>query len=116
MASRRILSARSAAVSLLRARLYSGGVSYPIQMASVTEDHAALYKESLENPERFWGDLARTRLRWVKDFHQTMDCDMTGDKIRWFLGGKINVSGEQTRSNHTLYKAKNTQPSHAICM
>lgn len=72
-----------------------GSVTYPLQLASVSENHAALYAESLENPERFWGDLARRRLRWIKEFDQVMDCDMQEGRFKWFIGGTINVSGEQ---------------------
>jgi acetyl-CoA synthetase len=43
----------------------------------VSENHTALYEESLKHPEQFWGDLARRRLRWTKEFDQVMDCDMT---------------------------------------
>ena len=66
---------------------------YPLQRSSVSEDHAAIYKESLENPEAFWGDLARNRLRWMKEFDQVMDCDMNEGRLSWFNGGKLNVSG-----------------------
>ena len=72
----------------------AGGVSYPLQLSSVTENHAALYEESLKHPEQFWGDLARRRLRWIKEFDQVMDCDMSSGQFKWFLGGVINVSGE----------------------
>ena len=74
-----------------------GSVTYPLQLASVSENHAALYAESLKNPERFWGDLARRRLRWIKEFDQVMDCDMQEGRFKWFIGGTINVSGEQYR-------------------
>ena len=74
-------------------RASSGGVSYPLQLSSVSENHAALYEESLQHPEQFWGDLARRRLRWTKEFDQVMDCDMHAGSIRWFDGGKINVAG-----------------------
>ena len=72
----------------------AGSVSYPLQLASVTENHGALYEESLNNPEAFWGDLARNRLRWFKEFDQVMDCDMNEGRLSWFNGGKINVSGD----------------------
>ncbi len=71
----------------------SNGLSYPLKLASVSEDHAAIYQESLKNPEQFWGDLARRRLRWMKEFDQVMDCDMSKGEFKWFLGGQINVSG-----------------------
>ena len=100
MSLQRLLRVRAPTRQFLRSSIgpprlrWSSGVSYPLQLASVTPQHAALYKESLENPARFWGDLARSKLHWMEDFTQTMDCDMSGDRLKWFLGGKINVSGE----------------------
>ena len=76
---------------------YASSVSYPLELSSVSENHAAWYEESLKNPEAFWGDLARRRLRWIKEFDQVMDCNMNEGKISWFNGGKINVTG--TRYN-----------------
>ena len=70
-------------------------VSYPLQLSSVSPNHAALYEESVKHPELFWGDLARRRLKWFKEFDQVMDCDMTEGRISWFNGGKINASGEE---------------------
>jgi len=67
-------------------------VTYPLQLASVSENHAALYEESLKNPQRFWGDLARRRLLWIKEFDQVMDCNMQEGKISWFNGGILNVT------------------------
>ena len=69
-------------------------VSYPLQLSSVMENHAAIYEESLKNPEAFWGDLARRRLRWMKEFDQVMDCDMSKGSFKWFVGGTLNVAGE----------------------
>ena len=74
-------------------RANSCGVSYPLQLSSVTENHAALYEESLKHPEQFWGDLARRRLRWIKEFDQVMDCDMSSGRFTWFNRGTINISG-----------------------
>ena len=76
-------------------RRASSKVTYPLQLSSVSADHASLYEESLQNPDRFWGDLARSRLTWFKDFDQVMDCDMEQGRISWFNGGKINVSGKR---------------------
>ncbi len=71
----------------------SSTISYPLQLSSVTSSHATIYQESLDNPEKFWGDLGKNRLKWFKEFSQVMDCDMKQGKISWFNGGKINVSG-----------------------
>ena len=69
------------------------GVSYPLQLSSVSESHASLYEESLKHPEQFWDDLASRRLRWTKKFDQVMDCDMRNGQFKWFVGGSLNVSG-----------------------
>lgn len=71
-------------------------MAVPIEPHFVDSNHDALYAESINNPERFWGTLAKQRLRWMKDFHTVMDCDMNTGKISWFLGGKLNVSGKQS--------------------
>ena len=71
----------------------ASSVTYPLQLSSVSAKHGAIYSESLAQPEKFWGDLARNRLRWFKEFDQVMDCDMRQGRISWFNGGKINVSG-----------------------
>ena len=69
-------------------------VSYPLQLSSVSSNHAAVYEESIKHPEQFWGDLARRRLKWFKEFDQVMDCDMEKGEFSWFIGGVINVSGK----------------------
>ncbi|KAM8946325.1 acetyl-coenzyme A synthetase 2-like, mitochondrial [Pelodytes ibericus] len=51
-----------------------------------------LLELSLEDPETFWGVLARERLTWVKPYQTVKDCDFTQGRVRWFLGGQLNVS------------------------
>ena len=54
--------------------------------------HEELHRFSVEQPDLFWGELARSRLVWSQDFQQTLDCDMRAGRFDWFLGGKLNVS------------------------
>ncbi|CAL8258808.1 unnamed protein product [Lota lota] len=63
----------------LSARL--AGLSYP-----------ELQQLSLEDPDTFWGSIAHERLSWMKPFEQVQDCDMVKGQVRWFLGGRLNVS------------------------
>ncbi|TNN26454.1 Acetyl-coenzyme A synthetase 2-like, mitochondrial [Liparis tanakae] len=53
--------------------------------------HRDLYRLSVTDPDRFWGSAAG-RLHWEDPFTRVRDCDLSTGKIRWFLGGKINVS------------------------
>ncbi|XP_040929888.1 acetyl-coenzyme A synthetase 2-like, mitochondrial isoform X2 [Betta splendens] len=54
--------------------------------------HQDLYELSMRDPDRFWGSAAADRLRWVKLFERVRDCELSSGTIRWFLGGKLNVS------------------------
>jgi len=62
------------------------------QFGEKLTSHEEIYRLSIEKPETFWSVLARSRLKWDKDFHTTMDCDFPTAKFGWFLGGKLNVS------------------------
>jgi acetyl-CoA synthetase len=56
-------------------------------------DYQRMYAESVEDPERFWGDIGR-RIDWIKEFSRVKDTSFAEDDchIRWFYDGKLNVS------------------------
>lgn len=64
----------------------------PPQLDHVTSDWEKLYKQSIKDPETFWGRLGATRLDWMKPFDSVMDVDLQKGQHKWFLGGKLNVS------------------------
>lgn len=53
---------------------------------------AQLQRFSVSSGERFWAAAARHRLSWISDFHTVQDCDLARGRIKWFDGGKLNVS------------------------
>ncbi|MBW2039033.1 MAG: acetate--CoA ligase [Deltaproteobacteria bacterium] len=55
------------------------------------EEYKKLYKESIENPEKFWGELAED-LDWYKKWDKVLVEDFANAKHEWFVGGKLNVS------------------------
>ncbi|GAB4346437.1 MAG: acetate--CoA ligase [Candidatus Abyssubacteria bacterium] len=55
------------------------------------EDYEKLYKESIEDPEGFWGRLAED-LHWFKKWDRVYYWNPEGAECRWFEGGKLNVS------------------------
>jgi len=61
-------------------------------MCPEVTNHDELHRFSIEQPEKFWSTLARSRLSWEKDFHTGMDCDFREGKFNWFTGGELNVS------------------------
>jgi len=50
-----------------------------------------LYKQSIEKPEKFWAEQAN-RLTWFKKWKKVLSHDFKNAKIKWFEGGKLNVS------------------------
>jgi acetyl-CoA synthetase len=56
------------------------------------ENYKSLYRQSITHPEIFWAKQAQTFLEWNKVWDTVMDCDFKTGHIRWFEGGKLNVS------------------------
>jgi acetyl-CoA synthetase len=56
-------------------------------------DYEHLYAESIEDPQRFWGDIGR-RIDWIKPFSRVKDSSYSEAdfRIRWFYDGTLNVS------------------------
>ncbi len=53
-------------------------------------EYLSLYRESIENPEKFFGDLARENIRWIEDFKEVHNSKFQDTK--WFSGGKTNIT------------------------
>ena len=53
------------------------------------EEYEVLYKNSIEDPERFWGDVA-SDLHWFKSWDKVLEWNLPWAK--WFVGGKLNLS------------------------
>ena len=50
-----------------------------------------MYQESVDDPKAFW-DKQAERLDWFKKWDNTLDWDFNDAHIRWYEGGKLNVS------------------------
>jgi acetyl-CoA synthetase len=61
-------------------------------------EYEKMYKESVENPDKFWGDLAQEELVWFKKWDKVLDYDFdrVGEVERpyvtFFRNGKLNMS------------------------
>ena len=71
---------------------YEGEVYFPseevVKNANV-QDYDAWYKQSIEDPEGFWGDRA-SELEWYKKWDKVLD-DSNAPFYKWFVGGKTNI-------------------------
>ncbi|MFA6035122.1 MAG: acetate--CoA ligase [Myxococcota bacterium] len=55
-------------------------------------EYEAMWKDSVNNREKFWGEMA-SNLHWFKKWDKVVGTeDMINAKFEWFVGGKINVS------------------------
>ena len=54
--------------------------------------YKTLYHHSIDEPEAFWAEQAELFLNWSKRWDKVVNCDFLTGHIRWFEGGKLNVS------------------------
>ncbi|MEC8239408.1 MAG: AMP-binding protein, partial [Bacteroidota bacterium] len=48
-------------------------------------------KQAIENPESFWNDIAN-EFQWKSPWKQTLSYDFSTPEIKWFVGGKLNIT------------------------
>lgn len=49
------------------------------------------YAKSIENPAAFWADIA-AHFQWRKPWDLTLDWNFVEPHVRWFMGGKLNIT------------------------
>jgi acetyl-CoA synthetase len=59
---------------------------------SSMEQYQEMYRRSLDDSDAFWAEQAEQRLDWFKKWDFVQNHDFANAKIRWFEGGKLNVS------------------------
>src|SRR5262249_14532210 len=53
------------------------------------EQYQTLYRESIDQPEKFWGDVAG-ELHWFKKWDRVLE--WKAPFAKWFVGGKTNLA------------------------
>ena len=51
-----------------------------------------MYKESITEPDKFWGNMARDLLTWQRDFQTVHAGTFEHGDNSWFLEGQLNAS------------------------
>jgi acetyl-CoA synthetase len=59
-------------------------------LLSDAAEYERLYKRSIQEPEAFWGEIARKELAWIKPFTKVLDWQIPWAK--WFEDGELNLS------------------------
>jgi acetyl-CoA synthetase len=55
------------------------------------EQYNAEYKKSVEQPEKFWEEIAGN-FSWKKKWDKTLEWNFEEPNVKWFLNGKLNIT------------------------
>ena len=69
-------------------------------------DYQNLYKESIEQPEKFWAEVAEDFV-WRKKWNTVLEWDFHKPEVKWFVGGKLNITANCI-DRHLVDKANQT--------
>ncbi len=78
----------------------------PYQIESL-EQYFQVYKESVQNPEQFWDQLARDNFQWHKTWDRVLDWDFHKPEVKWFDGAQLNIT-ENCIDRHLKNRANKT--------
>ncbi len=56
------------------------------------EKYEAMYRQSIDDPDTFWAEQAEAFITWTKPWDKVLEWDFNDPEIKWFQGGKLNVS------------------------
>jgi acetyl-CoA synthetase len=51
-----------------------------------------MYDQSINSPDTFWAEQAKTFLTWQQPWSQVTKSDLRKGEVAWFIDGKLNVS------------------------
>ncbi len=68
--------------------------------------YSSVYKQSIEDPEGFWADVA-SDFQWRKKWDKVLEWDFHKAEAKWFVGGKLNIT-ENCLDRHLPHKANQT--------
>ena len=75
-------------------KVYKVPAEFAAKTNITAEQYKTLYKQSIDDPETFWGEQAKEFLSWSKPWDKVMDYSFDAKDlyIKWFQGGKLNVA------------------------
>jgi acetyl-CoA synthetase len=69
-------------------------------------DYQQVYQESVQQPEKFWAQVADDFV-WRKKWDTVLEWDFNKPEVKWFLGGKLNIT-ENCIDRHLPHRANQT--------
>ncbi|KAI9320751.1 acetyl-coenzyme A synthetase [Dichotomocladium elegans] len=64
----------------------------PMPFVSSRAQYQAMWKESIDQPEKFFGNMAKELLTWTRPFETVQHGSFETGDVSWFLGGELNAS------------------------
>lgn len=72
--------------------LYPVPESFKSKAAINLARYKEMYDQSINAPETFWAEQAKSFLTWQQPWSQVTKSDLHKGEVSWFIGGKLNVS------------------------
>ena len=69
-------------------------------------NYEEVYKESVNQPEKFWGQIAE-EFTWKKKWDKVLEYDFLKPEVKWFINGKLNIT-ENCIDRHLPQRANQT--------
>lgn len=75
-------------------KIYNVPAEFAAKSNINAEQYKTLYKQSIDDPDTFWGEQASNFLTWSKPWDKVMDYSFDAKDlyIKWFQGGTLNVA------------------------
>lgn len=86
---------------------------------SSLEDYKNTYQKSIENPEAFWDEIAKT-FTWKKPYTKVLDWNFKEPHIQWFADGQLNITENcldrhlETKGNQIALIFEPNDPSQSV--
>lgn len=56
------------------------------------EEYFQVYRKSITEPEKFWGEIAEEHFVWRKKWNNVLQWDFKKPEVTWFEGAKLNIT------------------------
>ena len=71
------------------------------------EEYYQVYRKSVREPEKFWGEVAEEHFLWRKKWDKVLSWNFSTPEIKWFEGAKLNIT-ENCIDRHLLNRGDKT--------
>ena len=86
----------------------------PIKTIQSFEEYHKQYAESINNPEKFWANIAES-FTWQKKWDSVLNWNFEQPSVKWFEGAQLNIT-DNCLDRHLLTQPNKTaiiwEPNH----